>query len=189
MTSAQPSTTSGGTGSFAKHDRPGWSEEVEQLVTVVQRLSPARVLDVACGTGFLTRHLRGDIVGLDQSAPMVEIAAGRMPETRIVQGDAVPLPFGNKEFERVFTSHFFHHLPPDERAAFLAEARRVGRELVIVEGARQGDTAPEEWVERDGKNGERHRFYKRSYTATELASELSDGQVLHEGRWFIVVSN
>ena len=56
----------------------------------------------------------------------------------MVQGDAVPLPFGDGEFERVFTSHFYGHLLPGERERFLEEARRVGGELVVVDrrGAR-----------------------------------------------------
>ena len=47
-----------GTGLFAKRERPGWGAEVSELVAVVSGLEPADVLDVACGTGFLTRHLR-----------------------------------------------------------------------------------------------------------------------------------
>ena len=57
-----------GTGAFGGRERPGWSAEVEQLVGVVRALPPARVLDVACGTGFLTQNLRGELVALDQSA-------------------------------------------------------------------------------------------------------------------------
>jgi hypothetical protein len=34
---------------------------------------------VACGTAFLTRHLRGEVVGLDQSPAMVEVASARLP--------------------------------------------------------------------------------------------------------------
>jgi ubiquinone/menaquinone biosynthesis C-methylase UbiE len=56
-------------------DRPGWTEEVSELVSVVAGLPPARTLDVACGTAFLTRHLRGEITALDQSPAMLEIAA------------------------------------------------------------------------------------------------------------------
>ena len=120
---------------------------------------------------------------------MVEIAAGRMPHARVVQGEAVPLPFRNGEFDRIFTSHFFHHLPPDARVAFLAEVRRVGRELVVVEGVRAPDAPPEEWHERVGSGSSAHRFYKRSFTASELANELGGAQVLHEGRWFVVLAS
>jgi ubiquinone/menaquinone biosynthesis C-methylase UbiE len=40
---------------------------------VLAALPPARTLDVACGTGFLTRHLRGDLTAIDQSDEMVAI--------------------------------------------------------------------------------------------------------------------
>src|SRR5688500_9669956 len=75
-----------GTGKFAERDRPGWSDEVDELVAVIAALPPARVLDVACGTGFLTRHLRGEVTGLDRSGPMLEIAAERLPDGRVIQG-------------------------------------------------------------------------------------------------------
>src|SRR4051794_10026441 len=64
-----------GTGLFARRVRPGWQEDVDALCTALSALPPARTLDVACGTGFLTRRLPGDVTGLDQSAEMVEIAA------------------------------------------------------------------------------------------------------------------
>ena len=56
-----------GTGLHADRDRPGWEEEVDALIRALAALPPARTLDVACGTGFLTRHLPGEVVGLDQS--------------------------------------------------------------------------------------------------------------------------
>jgi ubiquinone/menaquinone biosynthesis C-methylase UbiE len=178
-----------GMGLFATRERPGWSEEVEELVEVVGGLSAGRVLDVACGTGFLTRHLRGDVVALDQSPRMVELASARLPDARVVQGDAVPLPFGDAEFDRLFTSHFYGHLLPPEREAFLREARRVTREVVVVDSALRPDVKPEEWQERKLNDGSRHRVYKRFFTPAELADELGDGRVLHDGRWFVAVSS
>ena len=73
-------------------------------------LAPARTLDVACGTGFLTRHLRGEITALDQSERMLEIAAERVPEAMLVSGDALALPFADGSFDRLFTGHFYGHL-------------------------------------------------------------------------------
>jgi SAM-dependent methyltransferase len=99
-----------GRGLYADRDRPGWHEEVEELCEVVRGLAPGRVLDVACGTGFLTQHLRGEVAGLDQSPAMVAAAAERLPGARVVQGDAVPLPFAEGEFDRIFTGHFYGHL-------------------------------------------------------------------------------
>jgi ubiquinone/menaquinone biosynthesis C-methylase UbiE len=177
-----------GTGLFARRDRPGWSEEVAVLLDVVAALPAARVLDVACGTGFLSAHLAGEVVGLDQSAAMLQIAAGRIAHGRVVCGDAVPLPFRDGEFDRVFTSHFYGHLLPGERAAFLAEARRVAPELVVVDAALRDDVAAEQLQERVLNDGSRHRVYKRFFRASELAQELGCATVLHDGHWFVAVA-
>jgi ubiquinone/menaquinone biosynthesis C-methylase UbiE len=176
-----------GTGLFAARDRPGWDQEVEALLAVVADLPPVRVLDVACGTGFLTRHLRGDVTGIDQSAAMVAVASSRMPDARVLDGDAVPLPFPDAAFDLVMTSHFYGHLLREERAAFLAEARRVAGRVVIVDSGRGAEGAAEEWQERVLNDGSRHRVYKRFFRGAELAEELGGGEVLHDGRWFVAV--
>jgi SAM-dependent methyltransferase len=121
-----------GTGRFVDRDRPGWADEVEELVAVLAALPPARVLDVACGTAFLTRHLRGEVTAIDQSPRMVEIAARRMPAGTVLQGDAVPPPFADAAFERVVTSHFYGHLQPEEREPFVAEVLMDGGWFVVV---------------------------------------------------------
>jgi ubiquinone/menaquinone biosynthesis C-methylase UbiE len=177
-----------GRGIFAKRDRPGWHEEVEAMLDVVGVLEPKRTLDVACGTAFVTRHLPGEVVGLDQSETMVEIAAARLPHGRAVQGDAVPLPFEDRSFDRVFTGHFYGHLLDDERERFLAEARRVADELVVLDSALRDDVEPEEWQERKLNDGSRHRVYKRFFTPDGLLDELGGGRVLHAGRWFVMVA-
>ena len=176
-----------GRGKFASRERPGWSLEVDRLVGALSALAPARVLDVACGTGFLTRHLRGEIVALDQSAAMVALTAERVPSATVICGDAVPLPFADGEFERVLTAHFYGHLLPEEREAFLAEARRVGRRLVVVDSAVRPGEAAEQWQERVLNDGSRHHIYKRFFTGPRLAAELGGGEILHDGRWFVVV--
>jgi ubiquinone/menaquinone biosynthesis C-methylase UbiE len=177
-----------GSGLFAGRQRPGWAEEVDALKAVIASLPPARTLDVACGTGLLTRHLPGVLVALDQSEAMVAVASERMPGVRVVQGDAVPLPFDDGEFERVFTSHFYGHLLPEERGPFLEEARRVAGELVVVDSALREDTPAEEHQQRALNDGSRHSVYKRFFGPDELAEELGGGRVLHAGRWFVAVA-
>lgn len=48
-----------GTGLFAERERPGWDEELANLIETVAALRSGRILDVACGTGFLTTHPAG----------------------------------------------------------------------------------------------------------------------------------
>jgi demethylmenaquinone methyltransferase/2-methoxy-6-polyprenyl-1,4-benzoquinol methylase len=176
-----------GTGLFAERERPGWDEERDALIATLEGLPPARTLDVACGTGFLTRHLPGAVTGLDGSAAMLELAAARAPEAGFVQSDALRLPFADGAFERVFTGHFYGHLEELERERFLAEARRVGRELVVVDSALRDDVEAVEWQERVLSDGSRWRVYKRYFRADELAAELGRGETLFDGRWFVAV--
>ena len=173
-----------GRGVFADRDRPGWDAEVERIVDLVRKLPPARTLDIACGTAFLTRHLSGLVVGLDQSPSMVAIAQSRLADGLAVVGDALHLPVSDAAFDRVFTGHFYGHLPADERAAFVAEARRVAGELVVVDTARREDAPAEQWERRVLSDGSLHQVYKRYLSADQLARELG-GTPLLEGRWFV----
>jgi len=176
-----------GVGLYAERDRPGWEDELEVLERVVAGLPPRRTLDVACGTGFLTRHLRGEVVGLDQSERMLAVAREQAPSARFVKGDALDLPFDDDSFDRVFASYFYCHLEEAERLRFLAEARRLAPELVVVGSRIQPGTEATRREERVLKDGSRWTVYKRLFTGAELAGELGNGEVLHEGPYFVVV--
>lgn len=176
-----------GRGLFAGRDRPGWDEEREQLARVVHALAPARTLDVACGTGFLTRHLRGEVVGLDQSETMLEVARTQAPDATFVQGDALELPFEDSSFDRVFTSYFYCHLEKPERERFVAEARRIADELVVVASIVEPGEEGERWEERVLNDGSRWTVYKRVFDPDQLAAELGGGRTVFAGRWFLVV--
>lgn len=176
-----------GRGLFASRERAGWDQELAALETAIGALPAARTLDVACGTGWLTRHLPGDVTALDQSPAMLAIAAERVPRAEMVRGDGLELAFPEGSFERLFTGHFYGHLQDTERQVFLAEARRVADELVIVDSALREDTPAEEWQERKLTDGSRHQVYKRFLAPEVLLRELGGGQVLHDGQWFVAV--
>ena len=177
-----------GLGRFDGLDRTRWDEDVRELERIVAALPSARTLDVACGTGFLTRHLRGDVTGLDQSARMLAIAAERRPDATFVQGEALDLPFEDDSFERLFTGHFYGHLEEDQRVRFLAEAHRVAAELVVVDASRAHSPVAEEIQERILNNGSRWTVYKRYFEPDKLAAELGGrGETLFAGNWFVVV--
>ena len=176
-----------GAGRFAERDRPGWGQEVEALGLALAALPPARTLDVACGTGFLTRLLPGELVGLDQSEAMLEEARRQAPDATYVQGDALSLPFEDGAFERVFTAHFYGHLGDTDRERFVAEARRLAPELVVVDSALREDVEPEERQERILNDGSRWEVYKRYFEPDALARELGGGSTVFAGRWFVAV--
>jgi ubiquinone/menaquinone biosynthesis C-methylase UbiE len=177
-----------GVGKWEDRDRPGWEAELEGLRGAIEALPASRTLDVACGTGFLTRHLPGRIVGLDQSESMLDEARRQAPGAEYVHADALELPFEDGSFERVFTAHFYGHLEDADRVRFLEEARRVAPELVVVDSsALHAGGIREEWQERILNDGSRWKVYKRYFTPDGLAGELGGGEAIFAGHWFVAV--
>ena len=92
--------------------------------------SPGQVLELAAGTGVLTRELLqalpgAEVTATDLNPAMVEVGRQRAPQAGWRQADAMVLPFGDASFDLVacqFGVMFF----PDKPAAF-AESRRVLR--------------------------------------------------------------
>jgi ubiquinone/menaquinone biosynthesis C-methylase UbiE len=164
-----------------------WTEERDELMIAIDGLPAKKTLDVGCGTGFVTRHLGGEVVGIDQSDAMVSVAAQRVPTATFMVGDGLELPFEDNAFERVFTSHFYGHLEEADRLRFLAEARRVAPEIVIVDAGLHGGRERAEWQDRLLKDGSEWRVYKRFFSTATLISELGGGVTIHSGRWFVAV--
>jgi ubiquinone/menaquinone biosynthesis C-methylase UbiE len=101
------------------------------LAERVARVHPRNVLEIAAGTGVLTRamaaHLPASvrIVATDLNQPMLDQAASRQSDNRVEwrQADALALPFGDQRFDLVacqFGAMFF----PDKVRAY-REVRRV----------------------------------------------------------------
>jgi len=168
-------------------DEEAWRAELASLVELITALPPVRTLDVACGTGFLTRRLAGDVVGLDASPAMLEQARRQAPNAELLLGDALALPFADDAFDRVFTGHFYGHLGVEERRTFLGEARRVAPELVVVDAAVRPNHDQEEIQHRLLDDGSEWPILKRYFTPDALAEELGGGDTLFAGDWFVVV--
>lgn len=80
-------------------------------------LEDARVLEVGAGSGQL-QDIVDDYTGLD-----IADSAARYFHKRFVQGSATDLPFGDSEFDSIWTVWTLEHVPDPEKA--LSELRRV----------------------------------------------------------------
>ncbi|MFF9525643.1 class I SAM-dependent methyltransferase [Streptomyces achromogenes] len=93
---------------------------------------PGRLLDVACGTGIVTRRLAAArpglrVTGADLTPAMLRRAAARLPG-RVVRADSRRLPFPDGTFDAVTTIWLLHLLDdPADLRAVLAECARVLR--------------------------------------------------------------
>lgn len=87
-----------------------------------------RCLEVGCGGGVQTGAIAAagwSVVGLDLSADQLRVARQRAPTARLVQGDAIRLPFPDASFDAVAAT--FIHTDVDDWGAVVAEAARVLR--------------------------------------------------------------
>jgi ubiquinone/menaquinone biosynthesis C-methylase UbiE len=124
-----------------KYDNIKQYDEHEEEFLVVRPVAAAlgarrqpRILDVATGTGRVPLALaaaldEGTIVGLDDAARMLAIAARKLapyrPRVTLVRHPAVPLPFAGDSFDIVTCLEALEFFPSDEAA--LAEMVRVLR--------------------------------------------------------------
>jgi demethylmenaquinone methyltransferase/2-methoxy-6-polyprenyl-1,4-benzoquinol methylase len=111
-----------------------------QAAARATRLAAGEVaVDVACGTGALTRELEAVapgavVVGLDFSQEMLKRARSSEPLPRLAVGDAIQLPLADASVDVVTIAFGLRNLP--EPGQGLLEFRRVlrpGGRLVVCE--------------------------------------------------------
>ena len=88
----------------------------------------AHILEVGTGTGRISIPLleRGaDLIGCDLSTKMLSRQREKYPSVRLVQSDAVFLPFPSDHFDTLITVHVMHLIGPWQEA--LQEFKRVLR--------------------------------------------------------------
>ncbi|MEU8246304.1 methyltransferase domain-containing protein [Nonomuraea sp. NPDC048916] len=102
-----------------------------------------KILDVGCGTGYLTHLLApvtgpaGQVTGVDPSASMVGHAGRHAPRNCSYQvGEGQDLPFPDASFDVLVSTLAVHHMPSSARALAVQEMFRVlrpGGRLLIAE--------------------------------------------------------
>lgn len=108
--------------------RPEYTPAVAQAIVAELNLAPsARVLDLAAGTGKLTRALVEaglDVIAVEPQAPLRDILAASVGAERVLDGSAEQIPLPAESVDAVTVADAFHWF---DQAAALREIRRVLR--------------------------------------------------------------
>ncbi|GIH73463.1 methyltransferase domain-containing protein [Sphaerimonospora thailandensis] len=129
---------------FASIGFAGRRREVFTRLAALSGVRPGhRILDVGCGTGYLTRILApvvgpaGQVTGIDPAQTMIEYARRRAPKNCFyLVGDGQTMNLPDESFDVVVSSLAIHHMPVDARGSAVRQMFRVlrpGGRLLIAE--------------------------------------------------------
>ena len=108
------------------------------LLLGVLPAAPARVADLGCGTGTLTRLLTGEgyvVDGLDLSPEMISRARAKVPQATFVVGDASDPALEPATYDVVLCRHVLWAMQdPEAAVARWVELLTPGGSIVLVEG-------------------------------------------------------
>lgn len=109
-------------------------DTLAELIVKLARPEPAdRVLDVACGTGLVSRHFAGragHVVGLDITTDMADQARRHVDELVIAPAEAMPFPDASFDVTVSRQGIQFMDLPAAVRE--MARVTRPGGRVVLV---------------------------------------------------------
>lgn len=115
-----------------------------QLWTMLRPLAPARVLDLGCGGGDVTRALalRASREGIDLQFHGLDMSARAVDHARAAAASAhapvtydtlhVPADSLPTDYEVVMCTLFLHHLDDEQAVELLRSMARAARRLVLV---------------------------------------------------------
>ena len=166
---------------------------------------PARVLELACGTGLFTRHLAPrveTVTAVDASPEVIAINRRRVAAANVRYVEADLFAFEPMaRYDCVFMSFWLSHVPHARFAAFWSMVRRAltpGGFAYVLDSAHDPTSTAANHPTPDRRagivtrrldDGREFRIVKVFWTPGELASRLAkigfDAQVAATARYFI----
>jgi SAM-dependent methyltransferase len=147
-------------------------QQVEAVQGAIDRLRPAKILEIAPGPGRLTKDLRpsGFLVCLEYNESMIAQGwPGAAGHSAWVRGDGFRLPFSGG-FDLVYCFRFIRHFHRADRERLYAEVRRVLRPggHFLLDAVNAKVSGP-----RRAQHPENYPIYDKLYRRNELFAELS----------------
>ena len=170
--------------------RPSYPAEAVAHVVGHGGIGPGRrVLDLAAGTGKLTRLLvptGADVVAVEPVAAMRDQLVAAVPGVEVRDGTAEALPLPDASVDAVTVAQAFHWFEPGPALAEVARVLRPGGHLFLLWNARDRDVA---WVRDYGEllldGPDMQRPYDWYYTVDYAAvvAEAGAGAFGPVARW------
>lgn len=154
--------------------RPDFPAASLAFLTRSLDLQPGRrVLDLAAGTGKLTRALvrtGADVVAVEPVAGMRAVFASLLPQVPILDGTAEAIPLPDDDVDAVTVAQAFHWFDPEPALAEMNRVLRSGGRVALMWNSRD-ETSPVEQAATAVI--ERHRDGTPSHRTMDLANILA----------------
>lgn len=177
-----------GTADVYDRGRPSYPPEAIEAIARLARLTTASsVLDLAAGTGKLTRlllPLAGRVCAVDPSKSMLETLRRQLPEVDARPGTAERIPVGDGAFDAVFVAEAFHWFRVPEACREIARVLVPGGALVLMWNQPRWAVGEPPWLDEFRELVEPHRAaagdppaagdaWKQPLSESQLFSPLS----------------
>jgi SAM-dependent methyltransferase len=153
------------------------------LTVQLSSVSPTDVvLDVACGTGMVSKHFKGKvarIVGADITSAMFEQARPYVDELVVTPGES--LPFADNTFDRVVCRQGVQFMDDTAAAREMVRVLKPGGKVCLVHLCAYGESDKAEYFEiLRLRNEARKNFYVRETLAALLTDAGARNVKVHD---------
>ncbi len=146
----------------------GYYKVLAKVKGMIKMGEQTSILDIGIGTGALTHELykqNAQIVGLDFSQKMLDLAAEKMPKATFIQHDfseELPLEIQTQKFDYIVSSYAVHHLEDDAKVIFIKKLQSIlseGGRIIIADISFPDATAQEACKEAAGRSWDHTEYY------------------------------
>jgi ubiquinone/menaquinone biosynthesis C-methylase UbiE len=122
----------GGQADAYERGRPGWPEDA--VATLLGRWGARQVLDLAAGTGKLTRLLvpHAEVTAIEPVDGMRAVLEQQVPGAHVLAGTAEEIPLPDESVDAVFAAEAFHWFDLERAPAEIARVLRAGGHLAVL---------------------------------------------------------
>lgn len=107
---------------------------INDVLKKIKRINPGNILDVGCGTGYITKRIakiNPNLIAVDTDAKRIKMArefTNNQIDFRVIEPDKLPFP--DNSFDLVTCLEVLEHIPQYE--SFIKELKRVSRKYVLI---------------------------------------------------------